>query len=292
MQSDTNNTTVASHGPAGGVPPTYSSAHRFSVSQCAWAVLQLARRDLKVRYKNSALGFFWSFLNPLMQIVILTIVFKNIMDQKTSNYSMELFTCFLPWMFFAQSLNDGAVCVARDALLVKKYPFPRVCLPISSLLSNFVHLLLGFAVLFAAFAFLRVDINVHFLWVIPLLAIQSCLTLGVVLLCATLQMYYEDIRFLLNSVTQVLFFLCPVAYGIDRVLGSDQVSPFWQKAYLLANPLTPLFVGYRTALLHAPEWPVPHYFCYLGASALWAALVLGVGLLVWRRYEWHFPEVA
>lgn len=255
-------------------------------------VWQLVRRDLKVRYKNSALGFFWSFLNPLMQIVVLTIVFKYIMGSKIPSFSMELFTCFLPWMFFSQSLNDGAVCVAKDVLLVRKYPFPRIVLPIASLCSNFVHLVLGFAVLFTIFLLLPVHFNVYFLWVIPLLAIQSVLTLGLVLLLSTLHMYYEDIRFLLASFVQLLFFLCPVVYTIEMVMASERLDPIWKELYVVANPLTPLFIGYRTALLHGGQWPIANFPMYLGISALWAAVVLLIGAAVWRKYEWQFPEMA
>ncbi len=261
-------------------------------SQWRWTIWQLIRRDLKVRYKNSALGFFWSFLNPLMQIVILTVVFKYIMGSKIPNFSMELFTCFLPWMFFSQALNDGAVCVAKDFLLVRKYPFPRVILPTASLGSNFVHLALGFAVLLVIFLVLPVHFNIYFLWVIPLLVIQSALTLGLILLFATLHMYYEDIKFLLGSFIQLFFFLCPIVYTIDMVMASDRIGPIWKQLYLVGNPLTPLFIGYRTALLHGGQWPIANFPMYLGISALWAAAILLIGVLVWRKYEWQFPEMV
>ncbi|NSW56745.1 MAG: ABC transporter permease [Armatimonadetes bacterium] len=257
-----------------------------------WAITQLVRRDLKVRYKNSALGFCWSFLNPLMQIAVMTIVFRYIMGSRIQNFSMELFTCFLPWMFFSQALNDGAVCVSKDFLLVKKYPFPRMILPISSLCSNFVHLCFGFAVLFIIFILLPVHFNVYMLWVIPFLVIQAALTLGLVLLLSTLHMYYEDIRFLLGSLTQLLFFLCPIVYTIDQVLESDRLAPIWKELYIMGNPLTPLFIGYRTALLHGGEWPVPDFWLYVGISAVWSAIILALGVLVWRRYQWQFPEMV
>lgn len=271
-----------------------ASPQRGRLAPWIWAAWQLVRRDLKVRYKNSALGFFWSFLNPLMQIVILTIVFKYIMGSKVENFSMELFTCFLPWMFFSQALSDGAVCVSKDFLLVKKYAFPRLLLPVSSLLSNFVHLLLGFVVLFSLYRFyLHFPFSAYFLWVVPLLVIQGCLTLGLVLLLATLHMYYADIKFLLNSVIQLLFFLCPIVYPIQQVMGSTRLSALWKQVYLLGNPLTPLFVGYRTALLHGGEpWPVPGYLGYLAVSALWAGGCLYVGVRVWRQYQWQFPELV
>jgi len=124
-----------------------------------------------------------------MQIVILTIVFKYIMGSKIPNFSMHLFTCFLPWIFFSQSLADGASCVSKDFLLVKKYAFPRAIIPIASLLSNLVHLGLGFVVLFAIFLALPVAFNVYFLWLIPLLLIQCALTLGLTLMLSTLHMF-------------------------------------------------------------------------------------------------------
>lgn len=257
-----------------------------------WAALQLAQRDLKVRYKNSALGFFWSFLNPVVQIVVLTIVFKYIMESQIKNFSMELFTCFLPWMLFSQSLSDGAVCVSKDFHLVKKYVFPKIILPISSLLSNFVHLVLGFVVLGVIFLLLPVAFNVYFLWVIPLLAIQSVLTLGLVLILGTLQVYYEDIRYIIHWGLSLLFFMCPIVYTIEQVMASGRLSPLWREIYLLGNPLTPLIIGYRTALLHGGEWPVSDFFFYLGVSLLWSIVILGLGLIVWRRYEWHFAELV
>ncbi len=257
-----------------------------------WAALQLAQRDLKVRYKNSALGFFWSFLNPVMQIVVLTVVFKYIMGARMKNFSMELFTCFLPWMFFSQALSDGTICVSKDFHLIKKYVFPKIILPVASLLSNFVHLLLGFVVLALVYVFLPVSFNWAVLWVIPLLAIQCTLTLGLVLICGTLQVYYEDIRYLIQWGTQLLFFLCPIVYTADQVMASMRLSPQWKELYFACNPLTPLFVGYRAALLHGGVWPLPQFYLALGLSVAWAVVILAAGLLIWRRYEWHFAELV
>lgn len=257
-----------------------------------WAALQLAQRDLKVRYKNSALGFFWSFLNPVVQIVVLTIVFKFIMGSQIKNFSMQLFTCFLPWMFFSQALSDGAVSVAKDFHLVKKYVFPKVILPLSALLSNLVHLVLGFVVLAVIYLIIPVAFTPSILWVIPLLVIQFTLTFGLVLILGTLQVYYEDIRYVVHWAVSLLFFLCPIVYTIDQVMESERLSPLWKEVYVAGNPLTPLFIGYRAALLHGGQWPLPDFFQYLGISALWAVLLLGIGLLVWRRYEWHFAELV
>ena len=273
-------------------PEILSNQTRPPATAWVWAVLELVRRDLKVRYKNSALGVFWSFLNPAMQVVILTVVFKYIMGSTVKNYSVELFTCLLPWMFFAQGLGDGAVCTAKDALLIHKYAFPRILLPIASIASNFVHLLLGFVVLGVIFAILHVNVNLGFLWVVPLLAIQTTLTLGLVLMFATLHMYYEDIRFILASVIQLMFFLSPILYTMDHVMNTSKLSPMWQELYMMLNPLTPLLIGYRAALLHGSQWPVPDYFKYVACSLGWALLALAIGLILWRRHAWRFSEMG
>jgi len=131
-----------------------------------------------------------------------------------------------------------------------------------------------------------------FLWVLPLLAIQCVLTLGLVLIFGTLQVYYEDIRYIIQWGTQLLFFVCPIVYTVEQVMASERLSGLWKEVYLLGNPLTPLFIGYRTALLHGGQWPVEGYLSYLGVSAIWSVAILALGLLVWRRYEWHFAELV
>lgn len=265
-----------------------------SVAPWVWvqAVTLLVRRDLKLRYKNSALGFLWSFINPLMQIVVMTIVFKYIMGSTIKNFSVELLTCLLPWTFFLQSLGDGTVCLIKDAVLLKKYPFPRILLPAAALGSNFVHMSLSFIVLFVVFLAVPVTMHWCFLWVLPLLFIQACMTLGVLMILSAMQMYYEDVKFIITWVLQVVFFLSPILYPIEQVLNSTRLTPLMKELYIVGNPLAPLFIGYRTALLHGAQWPVPGYFGYLGISIAWAALLLVVGTLVWRRYEWQFPEMV
>jgi ABC-2 type transport system permease protein len=99
-------------------------------------LFNLVRRNLKVRYKNSFLGFFWSLLNPLMQIGVWWLVFKVIMDMHQKDYTAELITGFLPWLFFSQCVMDSTACVTQEMALVKKAYFPRVILPLSALLHS------------------------------------------------------------------------------------------------------------------------------------------------------------
>jgi lipopolysaccharide transport system permease protein len=256
-----------------------------------WAIWQLVQRDLKVRYKNSALGFVWSFLNPLMQVLVLTVAFKFIMGAPTKNFSVELFTCLLPWMFFLQSLGDGTVCLIKDGYMLKKYAFPTIILPAVTIASNLFHLLLGYAVMFAVFIVVPVTFHWSFLWVIPLLAIQCVLILGLILVLAVAQIYYDDVRFLQNWILQLVFFLSPIVYTVQQVMDSPRLPDLAKELYLAANPITPLLIGYRAALLYGGQWPLPNFFFYLGISAGWAVLALVFGLWLFRRHERMLPEL-
>src|SRR5512139_1875032 len=127
-------------------------------------LLNLVRRNLKVRYKNSFLGFFWSLLNPLLPIGVWWFVFVIIWERSEENYMALLIAGFLPWLFFSQTVLDSASCVTQEMALVKKAYFPRSILPLSAVISNLVHLLLAFVVLLVLFAIWHVDVNVHY-WI-------------------------------------------------------------------------------------------------------------------------------
>jgi len=253
--------------------------------------LRLVVRNLKVRYKNSALGFFWSFLNPLTQVIVMTIAFRYIMGSQIENYSVHLFTVLLPWQFFAQAVSDGSVSVAENIPLMKKFPFPRIVLPMSTIISNFVHLVLGLTVLVAIFVVLRVAVLPSFAWVPLFLVIQLMFMLGVLMMVAVLRMYYDDIRFILEAVLRLGFFLTPLVYNIQMVMESDRLTALHKELYLLLNPLTPVMIGYRSALLEGGVWPLENFWFYIGVSAGISGLVLVIGIIVWRRYEWQLPEL-
>lgn len=116
-------------------------------------IISLVRKDLRGRYKGSVLGFFWTFLNPLLQLVVFTLVFSIIMKQEYEQYYIFLFVALVPWMFFASSVQDGSTSVLRDKEMVKKIYFPREVLPIATVTSGFVNMLLTFLVIFVVLIF-------------------------------------------------------------------------------------------------------------------------------------------
>jgi len=228
----------------------------------------LVRRNLRVRYKNSVLGFFWSLLNPLMQIGVWYFVFKIILGNPEGNYIAFLITGFLPWLFFSQTVLDSTACVTQEMALVKKAYFPRVLLPLAALASNVVHLALAFVVLLGLFAIWRVDVNVHYLLVIPATLLIAFFAYGLSSMLAAWSVFYADVKFIVGNLLGLWFFLTPVLYPISLVLGKSQVAgdnwltrllqswlPAIKRIYL-ADPVTIGIMAYRSGLLQGGQDPI------------------------------------
>lgn len=255
-------------------------------------LFNLVRRELKVRYKNSVLGFLWSLLNPLLQILVLVTVFKlltNMADEP--NYSIKLVTTILPWYFFAQVLQEGAACVAEEIALVKKAYFPRVILPIASLTAGVIHFLISLLVLVGMFVIVRVTVAWSY---IPLFivctAIQVLFMLGLILLTSSLSVFYNDVRYMLGSIIMMWFFMSPVLYMVDGVMSKQGLAPIYKTIYML-NPMAPIMVGYRSIVPpEAPGAAVPHYYVFLAIAAGMAVVTVIIGGLVFRRYQRTFAE--
>jgi lipopolysaccharide transport system permease protein len=232
-------------------------------------LLNLVRRNLKVRYKNSLLGFFWSLLNPLFQIGVWYFVFKIIMGNPEPNYMAQLITGFLPWLFFSQTVLDSAACVTQEMALVKKAYFPRAILPISALISNLIHLGLAFVVLIALFALWRVDVNIHYWLVIPSTLLIAVFAYGLSAMVAAWSVYYADVKFMVGTLFGLWFFLTPVLYSISGFLlrPGMQGEANWLSSLIgsalpalkqvyLADPVTIGILGYRSGLLCGGQSPI------------------------------------
>ncbi len=225
----------------------------------------LVRRNLKVRYKNSVLGFAWSLLNPLMQIGVWYFVFKILFQHSEPNFMAMLVTGFLPWLFFSQCVLDSTGCVSQEMAIVKKAYFPRTILPLSALISNLIHLSLAFVVLLGLFAIWRVDFNIYYLWVIPATAMLALFAYGLSAMLAAWSAFYADIRFIMSNLIGLWFFLTPVLYPVSKVLGKQIEAPNnWVESFLSSNlhlfkqvflldPITIAVEAYRSALLNGGE---------------------------------------
>lgn len=273
----------------------------------------LVRRNLKVRYKNSVLGFAWSLLNPLLQIGVWWFLFKVILPGRgEANFMAILVTGFLPWLFFSQTVLDSTVCVAQEMALIKKAYFPRTILPLSVLCSNLIHLGFAFIVLVGLFAFWRVDVNINYLLVIPSTILLALFAYGLSAMLAAWSAFYADVKFIVSNLLGLWFFLVPVLYPLYTALGADRPAGNWLetaihhampaiKQFYLLDPVTIAIVGYRSALLYggtnpvlrspkpwlAETYPLTPYI--LGAIAISVGMAI-LGQLIYQRKSELFAE--
>ena len=163
-------------------------------------IVSLVKRDLKGRYKGSALGFLWTFLNPLFQLIVYTMVFSTIMRAGIKDYYLFLFVALIPWIFFSTSLAGGASCIMAQQDMVKKIYFPREVLPISYVTSQFINMLLSFIVIFIVLIAARYPLKPTALLCLPIVMIvEYVLALGLTMIMCSLTVYLRDLEYVLGS---------------------------------------------------------------------------------------------
>jgi len=270
----------------------------------------LVIRELRVRYKNSILGFFWSLVNPLVTVLVMTIVFKYVMGMRIANYSAYVLTAYLPWTFFQFALLDSSQTILVYMQVIKKIYFPRALLPLATTLANFIHFMLAMGVLLL-YLYLYVGTPVQWgLLLVPLVMLAELLmVMGLSLIVACWNAFYEDVKYLVSVGLQLLFFLSPIIYFSEQVRHTSLLPDayrepiFW--AYHLLNPMATYAMAYRKLILppitivqqnpgisaepmQFPDMPLPYWL--LGVNLLMAIGVAMLGLLYFRRKEWDFVE--
>ncbi len=243
-------------------------------------ILSLVRRDLKGRYKNSLLGFFWTFLNPLLQLMIYTFAFSVVMPMGIENYYMHLFVALIPWIFFSTCMTGGARAIIDQQDMVKKIYFPRQVLPIAFVTSQFVNMLLSFVVVFAVLIVSGIGINIQAIVVLPaVMVIQYLFVLGIALACSAISVYYRDMEQIFGILSIGLMYASPVVYSLNSV-------PPEFHGILNSNPMTVLIVAYRDILFYKQ---IPDLKC-LFIVLLESLCVVIVGWCIFEKLQRRFVE--
>lgn len=223
------------------------------------------RRDLRGRYKGSVLGFLWTFLNPLLQICVYSIVFSTILRSGIEKYYLFLFVALIPWIFFSASVMGGSVAITSQKDMVKKIYFPREVLPISVVTTNFVNMLLCFVVIMVVVVISNTPINpLALLCLVPVWIVEYILALGMAFFTSAITVYLRDMEHILGIIMMAWQYLTPVLYPYDFI-------PERVRFLFDLNPMTPIITAYRTILY---DHRVPDL-----STLLWA-LCLGVGVLI------------
>lgn len=253
-------------------------------------VYNLVVRELKSRYKNSVLGFFWSLLNPLGMMLIFTVVFTVMLpNNQIENFPIFLLCGLLPWNYFNAGVMSSINSIVGNANLVKKVYFPREVLPISTVLANLVNFLLALLLLFAAVFIFQVSLS-PWLWMLPVvILIQTCFILGVALVLCTLNVFYRDTMMVMDVAMQAWFFLTPVFYPIDilprnyEVLG---VNLNIHRLVYILNPMASIISAYRDLLLYGYRTDLDFFLRTAGT----ALVILALGYWFFVRYSNRFGE--
>lgn len=253
-------------------------------------IRNLVARDLKVRYKNSVLGIAWSMLNPLLMMLVFTIVFNYLAGSSDlPAYPVFILCGVLPWNFFAHSVAGATTSIVANSHLINKIYFPREILPISTVLSNLVNYLLALPVYFALALALGRSFNGWVLLLPAIIVIQVCFTIGVSLILATVNVFYRDTQIVLEVVLLAWFFLTPIFYPITRVpeirqiLGMQVQLRVW---FRRLNPMASIVATYRD-ILYWGSRPGIDFFLRTTVTAL---IFLVVGYLIFKRFSPVFGE--
>lgn len=275
-----------------GPPPqlTYRRVLRpGAVARELWGarelVTVLTERELRVRYKQTKMGFAWALALPLMMMVVFAAFFSEAVDVDTGGIPEPLFfyVGLLPWTFFASSVSIGALSITTNLSLINKVYCPREVFPLAAIATAAVDALVATTVLAALFVAYGTMPEATSVWLPVLLAVQLAFTIGVTLLLASLVVYLRDLRQVLPMVVQFAMFATPVAYGVD-----DYLDERWHGVASALNPLVPVIDGYRRTVLlgEAPRLGL------LGIAAAASLVMLVGGLWAFKRLETGFADVA
>lgn len=244
-------------------------------------------RDLKIRYKQTILGAAWAVLQPLLTMVVFSVIFGHLagLPSDGTPYPIFTYTALLPWQLFAYALSQTALSLVSNQQLLKKVYFPRLVIPVSAVLCWLVDFSIGFLVLLLLMFYYGIVPTLAILTLpfFVLLAMAAALAVGLWL--ATLNVQYRDIRYAIPFLIQFWLFVTPVAYSSSLIL--DRIPEFWRFLYGL-NPMAGVIEGFRWALLGKSGDVGP----LIIVSALVVLVLLLGGLAYFRRMEGTFSDVV
>jgi lipopolysaccharide transport system permease protein len=235
----------------------------------------LTWRDVKVRYKQTALGAAWAILQPLFMMIIFTIFFGRLAGVASAGIPYPLFALagLVPWTFFSNAITASGNSLVGSANLITKVYFPRLIVPAAAMLAGLVDFLLAFMLLVLLMFYYRVTPTAHLVFLPVLILLTALFSLGVGTWMSALNVKYRDVRFALPFLIQLWLFVSSV------ILPSTSVPPKW-RWLLLLNPMSAIIEGYRAALFGLPfDWP-----------ALGIASALTIGVLLYAIYAFGRVE--
>jgi ABC-2 type transport system permease protein len=237
------------------------------------------KKEIRGKYKGAWLGVVWSYLNPLLMLVVYSVVFAQIMKIQIPNYTMFLFTALIPWTFFATTVSQGAFSVIANGNLLKKVYFPREIIPMSIVTSNLVNFLISCIIMFAFILISGIGFTKYIAFFPIVIFIQYMLLMGITLILSAITVYIRDIEHIITVLLMVMFYATPIVYSMEMV-------PAAMKNIINVNPMTPIISAYRDILFYHVRPDLGQLGIVLGISI---GLVI-IGLIIFKRLQRGFAE--
>ena len=238
----------------------------------------LVRRDLRGKYKGSVLGFLWTFINPLCQMLVYTIVFSVIVRNDLDKFYVYMIVGMIPWLFFDMSLRQGAGCIRYQGDM--KIYFPREVLPIACVTSNFVNMLFCFIIVFAVLFISGVGISIKAVVFLPLImGLEYLLSLGFTLIVSAGTVYFKDLEHIVTVLLMAWIYGTPIMYSMS-------IIPENIKWIFKANPMTSIIEAFHN-ILYWKVLPEVHDIVY---ALVFGIILVIVGELIFAKLDDNFAE--
>lgn len=262
-----------------------------------YLIQNLVVRNLKVRYKNSLLGVAWSMLNPLLMMLVFTVVFTILaggMDVAVP--PAFILSGLLPWTFFAGTVTAATRSLVDSSHLIKKVYFPREVLPLSIMLSNLVHFLIALPIYFIlaiAFGIPGAESGTYWpflIWLPVIIGVEAVFALGLSFFTATVNVFYRDMEIVMETLILAWFFVTPVFYDFTKSFSATRVIfraevPVSRLAFIL-NPMASIIAAYRDSIYYGRMIALDFFL----RTAITALIVLVIGYWFFQRHNWRFGE--
>ena len=242
-------------------------------------IFSLVRKDLRTRYKGSVLGFLWTFVNPLLQLVVYTLVFSTIMRVNVDKFYIYLFVALVPWIFFTSSIQGGATSILSGADLIKKIYFPRLVLPIAVTSAAFMNMVFSMLIVFIALIISGIGLSWHIVYLPVIMVLEYFFALGMAFIFSALNVYFRDLEHILGIVTMAWVYGTPIVYTIDMV-------PEQYLGFFYLNPMTHMIDAYRDILYYHQ---VPD-FSTLSSIVAFSIIFIVIGYVLFQKLQRHFVE--
>ncbi len=237
------------------------------------------QKEIRGKYKGSFLGVLWSFLNPLLMVLVYALVFPYIMRVQVDNYLIFLIVAIIPWNFFTTCITTGCNCVWLNGGIIKKVYFPREILPVSVVVAGLINFFISCIIILLFLLFGGVGFSIYILWLPVVAIIQAMLSLGLLFVLSAINVYVRDVEYVVTFFVNLVFYGTPILY-------TASMFPEKIRWILYINPMAHLIDIYRS-IFYFKEMPNMGSLCYIFILSL---IVLVIGYLIFKKLEKGFAE--